>query len=96
MVRIDVTFSIDRDIAVAFWEACRHTGTHPDVEVEALMKDFIGKKADDMFVSRMDKAGEGDSGLEQFKVDIWCEDPLCRSPKIVLEGIMKGRNPRKK
>ncbi len=80
-----ITLVLRRETIKAFCEAARRAGSSPDEIVESLMQDFLKKEGGIALQSRIDRGVEGKPLREVFKVQIECEDELCRTPRIRMD-----------
>jgi hypothetical protein len=84
MVRIQ--FRVRADVAEAFLKACSRSGSVPGEEIEAFMEGYVRDRIRDLVVARIDEGRAGQVQEELFRVDILCDDPLCITPRILMDG----------
>lgn len=58
----------------------------PDEVVERMLEYFIENPYQDAITTHIEWGETGTRGEEEFKVDMFCKDPMCRNPRIRIEG----------
>jgi hypothetical protein len=84
--KVRIQFRVRSDVADAFIKACTQLGHLPGEELERCMEAFVRDRIKDLVVARIDEGRAGQVQEEVFRVDILCDDPLCITPRIVMDG----------
>ncbi|MDG6257127.1 MAG: hypothetical protein QCH35_05950 [Methanomicrobiaceae archaeon] len=86
-----ITLVLERDIFTAFCEAARRAGSSPDEIVASLIQDYLSREGDAALQARIEAGVRGIPRQEIFRLQIECEDELCRTPRIRMDGRSPAR-----
>jgi hypothetical protein len=84
--RVRIQFRVRSEVAEAFIKACTQLDHLPGEELEKCMEAFVRDRIKDRVVASIDEGRGGQVQEEVFRVDILCDDPLCITPRIVMDG----------